>query len=178
MINPTTISMIRDIVAIFGVIAGFSYYVMTVRINQRNQKRAEETRKIQLIYEQNRSLRESGSTQRWYQVMNMEWENYDDFMTKYNWENNPELADSWRSLCHALNFFGLLIRDGIVDTAAYVQISFDNAPIFWDKFRSIIEEMRIRNDSPDIFSGIEVLARETDKYRISRGLKPKGISDR
>ena len=42
MITPTTVSMIRDIVAIFGVIAGFTYYVMTVR-------NAEKARKIQLV---------------------------------------------------------------------------------------------------------------------------------
>jgi sensor domain CHASE-containing protein len=32
------LSVIRDLVAIFGVIAGFSYYVLTVRANQKNQE--------------------------------------------------------------------------------------------------------------------------------------------
>lgn len=32
------ISVIRDIVAIFGVIAGFSYYVLTVRATRKNQE--------------------------------------------------------------------------------------------------------------------------------------------
>ena len=32
------ISVIREIVAIFGVIAGFSYYVLTVRATRKNQE--------------------------------------------------------------------------------------------------------------------------------------------
>jgi hypothetical protein len=32
------LSVVRDLVAIFGVIAGFSYYVLTVRNAQRNQQ--------------------------------------------------------------------------------------------------------------------------------------------
>ena len=37
------LSIIRDCIAIFGVLAGFSYYVLTVRANQKNQKMAEQT---------------------------------------------------------------------------------------------------------------------------------------
>jgi len=35
MINPTTVSMIRDVVAFFGVIVGFSYYVLAVQNNNK-----------------------------------------------------------------------------------------------------------------------------------------------
>ena len=43
------LSVIRDLVAIFGVIAGFSYYVLTVRNAQRNQQHQLETRQAQLF---------------------------------------------------------------------------------------------------------------------------------
>ncbi|TFH03581.1 MAG: hypothetical protein E4H14_16495 [Candidatus Thorarchaeota archaeon] len=42
------LSTIRDLVAIFGVIAGFSYYVLTVRNNQKNQELALESRKLSI----------------------------------------------------------------------------------------------------------------------------------
>ena len=35
MVDPVTLQIVRDVVAIFGVIAGFSYYVLTVRNSQR-----------------------------------------------------------------------------------------------------------------------------------------------
>jgi hypothetical protein len=43
------LSVIRDFVAIFGVIAGFSYYVLTVRATRRNQDLQLETRQAQLF---------------------------------------------------------------------------------------------------------------------------------
>ena len=42
------LSLIRDIVAIFGVIAGFIYYVLTVRATHITQKHQLETRQAQL----------------------------------------------------------------------------------------------------------------------------------
>jgi len=41
--------MVRDVVAIFGVIAGFTYYVLTVRSSQRTQRQQLETRQAQLF---------------------------------------------------------------------------------------------------------------------------------
>ena len=49
MIDPTTVSMIRDLVAIFGVIAGFTYYVLTVKNTRKNQQLQLETRQAQLF---------------------------------------------------------------------------------------------------------------------------------
>jgi len=56
MVDPTVLTMVRDIVAILGVIGGFTYYVMTVRSSQRNQtlslkaqEQALETRQAQLF---------------------------------------------------------------------------------------------------------------------------------
>jgi hypothetical protein len=43
------ISMVRDLVAIFGVLAGFTYYVLTVRNSQKMQKMQLETRQAQLF---------------------------------------------------------------------------------------------------------------------------------
>ncbi len=42
------LSVVRDLVAIFGVIAGFGYYVLTVRNKQENQRQQLETRQAQL----------------------------------------------------------------------------------------------------------------------------------
>ena len=45
--------------------------------------------------------------------------------------------------------------------------------MFWNKYKPIIEEMRVLMDTPDMYSGIEALAYETDKYRASKGLRSK-----
>lgn len=71
------LSVIRDLVAIFGVIAGFSYYVMVVR----NQK---ETRQAQLFMQ----LFQTYVTKEWmtdnWELMTMEWDDLKDFFDKYD----------------------------------------------------------------------------------------------
>ena len=71
-----------------------------------------------------------------------------------------------------MNFSGLLIRDGLIDASKYIQYAGYTAPIFWRKFKPIIEEMRIKTDNTELNFGIEILANETDKYHMSKGLKP------
>lgn len=174
MINPTTVSMIRDIVAIFGVIAGFTYYVLNVKANQKNQEHAEETRKIQLVHDINESASEGEGNLNWVEMIEMEWTNYDDFVSKYGSANNPDLYIGRLRIWRRMNFSGLLLRDGLIDISTYIQVIGDNPPVIWSKFRSIIEEMRVRFDNPELYCGIEILAEEVDRYRVSKGLKPKG----
>ena len=168
------LSTIRDVVAIFSFAIGLTYYIMVLRNQQKNQKHAEETRKIQLLYLNNQFMREPNSNLHWNNMFSMEWENYDDFMAKYGWENNPEFYDGRTSIWRMMNFSGLLVRDGLIDVSNHVQYTGDLDPIVWSKFKNIIEEMRIRMDSPELYIGMEILAKEVDKYRVSKGLKPKG----
>ena len=76
------LSLIRDFVAIFGVIAGFSYYVLTVR----NQIK---TRQAQLFYSLNRDFTEYNSWLRNRELFYMEWDDYDDFEKKFGSNTNP-----------------------------------------------------------------------------------------
>ena len=172
--------LLLDVIRTTGIIVGIIYYITIMRNQQKSQEltlkaqnHAEETRKIQLIYEVNQYMREPRSNERFTNVMNMEWDNYDDFISKYGWDNNPELADDRVNLWRMVNFSGLLVRDGLIDASTYVHFAGDYSPIFWRKFKPIIEEMRIRTDNPDLYAGIEILAEEVDKYRVSKGLKPK-----
>ena len=109
-----------------GILVGISYYILTLKNQQKNQeltlksqKQAEETRKIQLIYEVNQYMREPKTNQRFNNVMNMEWTDYEDFMSKYGIENNPDLAEDRLSLWRMTNFSGLLVRDGLIDISTY-----------------------------------------------------------
>ncbi len=76
--------MTRDIVAIFGVIAGLSYYILTIR-------NANKVRKTQTLMQ----LREQLLTKEWLddytELLEAEYSDYDDFLRKYdssvNWDN-------------------------------------------------------------------------------------------
>ena len=53
MVDLAALSMVRDIVAILGVVGGFTYYVMTVRASQRNQRHQLETRQALFLLDLN-----------------------------------------------------------------------------------------------------------------------------
>ena len=79
------LSVIRDLVAIFGVIAGFSYYVLTVRNAQRTrdltlkaQEQAVETRQLQLFMQL-----------------------YEKTLAKENWAAYQEILNEWSARAHA-----------------------------------------------------------------------------
>lgn len=83
------LSVIRDLLAIFGVIAGFSYYVLTVRNSQRSQQIARETQQLQLLI-QLASFQDLEFSKIDLEVINMEWTDYDDFERKYGSDYNPD----------------------------------------------------------------------------------------
>ena len=166
-----SVELLLDIIRTAGILVGISYYVLTLRNQQQSHKHSEETRKYQLLNEINQFTSAEDTGQDFITLMNLEWTDYDDFMEKYGWENNPSMTYRRQRMWRRWNFNGLLIRDGLIDTSSFVQILADNSPLLWMKFGSLVEEMRIRNDNPDLYIGFEILAKEVDKYRISRGLK-------
>ena len=77
------LSNIRDFVAIFGVIAGFSYYVLTVRATRKNSR-------IQLVSQLSRDVGTENGVKNHFKLLNMEWESYEDFEKKYGSDTNLE----------------------------------------------------------------------------------------
>ncbi len=76
------LSVIRDLVAIFGVIAGFTYYVLTVKANQKSQKHQQETRQVQFLIEFNQQKIQTMVTD-FNEIMKAEWTDYEDWFSKY-----------------------------------------------------------------------------------------------
>jgi hypothetical protein len=170
MVELSTLQAVREIVTIVGVIAGLSYYFLTVQ-------NANKARKIQLLHDITEFFIEGHSNLPYYKMMAMEWDNYDDFISKYGWEKDLAFYDEWIRLWRNMNYTGLLMKDGLVDASDFVHIIGDHSPLFWSKFKDIIGEMRTRYDNPELYIGIEFLASEVDKYRISKGLKPKASTN-
>jgi hypothetical protein len=155
------LSLIRDLVAIFGVIAGFTYYVMTVR----NTNRIRRTQLLGLMYTENK---EEDWT-RWNELMSMEWEDYDDFERKYGSDYNPDSYGKRMLTWTKMNSFGIMLRDGVIDvTTAYDM--WDIWPIWtWMKFETIFREQRIRYKMPRFMKWFEYLYTELIKEGKRRG---------
>jgi hypothetical protein len=81
---------IRDIIAIFGLFTGFGFYVLTVRGSRKNQRQQLETRQAQLFMQLYQDLLSENNMRSLLELLNMEWDDYDDFERKLGSDNNPD----------------------------------------------------------------------------------------
>ena len=102
------LSTIRDLVAIFGVIAGFSYYVLTVR----NANRA---RKIQLMMDIRDRMLDRDYLIDSVEVMELEWEDFDDFMRKHGSNADKESYVKRFAVWIFFEGLGYQLHKGLID---------------------------------------------------------------
>ena len=160
MVDLVMLQVVRDLVAIFGVIAGFSYYVLTVRNSQRMQKMQLETRQAQLFM-QIYSLRHSTDYFIKYQeFLNREWTDYDEAMEKFG---NPEDMAKTLSLGAYFEGIGVLVKRGLLDPTLVDDLLSINIFEFWEKIEPLVIERRKRMNKPTSGEWMEYLYNEIRK---------------
>ena len=161
------LSVIRDLVAIFGVIAGFSYYVLTVRNSQKTrdlslkaQEQTLETRQAQLFMYMYDRWSDPEFMKHNYEIQEWEWANYDDFWEKYGSSKNPDLYVHFGTIGRFLEGVGVLVKRGLVDPYLVDDLMSSHILRFWEKFgESIIKERQVRTNYPQYYEQIEYLAK-------------------
>jgi hypothetical protein len=158
------LSVIRDLVTIFGVIAGFSYYVLTVRNNQKNQNLALESRKLS-IYTSLRNITTNYDWMRRYvNVMyDQQWENVDEYYQKYGPTVNPDEYTDFGFLFATFQMAGMLLKEQAVtidilyDDMGYAVIN------LCEKYKPIV--IRVRERAGRVWPQIEYLYDSCVEYR-------------
>jgi hypothetical protein len=103
MVDLAMLQVVRDLVAIFGVIAGFTYYVLTVRNTQKNQQLQLETRQAQLFMQIYDKFTNKEYVKDWVDfVFLQEFDDYQEYMEKYGYRNN---LDAWASRVAISDYF-------------------------------------------------------------------------
>jgi hypothetical protein len=167
------LSVVRDIVAIFGVIAGFSYYVMVVRNSQRMQKLQLETRKAQLYMQLFLRISSEDHMKKSIDVLKMEYDNYDDF--RENYASNPEtdMLAKWYSTIWHLDGLGYMMSEELIEPEVVYNFGGGSAQVnHWLKSEPIVLEMRKRRNDPEFLKWFEYTANEMMRIRQEKGLTP------
>ena len=153
--------MIRDLVAIFGVIAGFSYYVLTVRNAQRIQKMQLETRQAQLfmqiVNQWNQPTMVESRT--WY--FTLELNTLEDYERLWG---DPEAAKLLRVWGGFLEGIGVLVREGFLDIKVIAGLMGGVVKMHWEYQAPYVYEMRERRNSPRFWIEWEYLYTALMKY--------------
>ena len=108
MVELAFLQVVRDIVAIGGVVAGFTYYVITIR----NQSR---TRQAQLLMNLYESYRSTESRRQSLEIHSWKWKNPDDFFEKYGQHVNPDAWAIWEAKASFFNGIGILLKKNLID---------------------------------------------------------------
>jgi len=151
-------------VTIFGVIAGFSYYVLTVRNAQRN-------RKSQMFLPIYSRFQDDEWIMKYLDVMHVwEWTDSEEFYDKYGSLSNLETFSTFIAVGGFFHTTGSLLLMGQTDSSLVYTVIPSVGIQFWEKYGPIIVDMRKRLDVPTWLHGAEYLANEMKKIREEKGL--------
>ena len=168
MVSFEEIQAAYNMVAATGVIVAAIFYVLNMRETTRN-------RRISLT----RSMMETFSSVEGYkrllQLMYMKWDDFDDFMKKYDSTVNPENAAIRNHVWDALEVIGHQWREGILDKNTIYDVIASISSNLWVKFKPIIEMYRKTELGEDAYDGWEYLAKEIAKIKSKRAPGYKGL---
>jgi hypothetical protein len=106
----------------------------------------------------------------WFEVSQLEWEDFDDFARKYS--HNVNLEDGSKRFAQWFYFDGLgyLLYRGMMDADTIFDMIGNSSIGQWNKFEPIIHGFRERDGRPETWRWFEYLANEMKKVREQRGL--------
>jgi hypothetical protein len=166
MVDLATLQFVRDTIAIVVGIAAFTYYILTVR----NQNR---TRQTQLFMDLYKTIA-SKEFQSDLEEMRFVWEysDYDDFFDKYGVHKTPESHAKYDNACTYYSGVGVLLKNNMIDPLLVYDLLGLGAMYFWDRFESVFLEFRNRNSFPDFMGDYEYLVNRMKVIREQKGLPP------
>jgi hypothetical protein len=179
MVDLALLQSVSYIAGASGVCVAAIFYVLNLRISQRNQQLTLETRQAQFYMQIYHQLTSEDSQRRWIDAMNLEWRDYDEFERNYGSDEHPEMYAKRSSALYELSGVGYLLRKGLIDRDTAYSLTETQGLMLWRKFGSIIREQRVRYNTPGNFSDLEYLAAETVKELEGRGLSssvPEGFT--
>ena len=160
MVDLVEIQAAYYMVAATGVLIAAVFYVINLRETRKTQQQQLETRQAQLFtqlysdYKKPENLRLIG------RAMQMNWRDYDDFQKKYDDVEQMEDRIPYTSWSMYFQEIGVLLKEGFIDINLVAQFLPDSFRRYWEKFKPIILEHRVRNSYPQYFAGMEHLYNE------------------
>jgi hypothetical protein len=137
------------------------YYIMTLRVQQTNMKETAKNRKATFTTTLMSDFISKEGLRDYYELMSMQWVDFDDFMRKYDSRVNPENYIKREHSFTYCDSIGWALRSGVVDYDTLRRYS--ALRIMWLKFKPIIEEYRRREYGMDAYMDWEYLANRMDE---------------
>jgi hypothetical protein len=168
MVDLALLQSVSYIAGALGVCIAAIFYVLNLRISQRNMRQTLETRKLQFVTSITSQLLSEEGQRRYGELLNMEWKDYDDFERKYGSDYNLDNYAKRFSVWYTYNTLGMLVREKLVEPEVLYKINNVNPCLMWSKFKDIIKEQKKRYSGGDALSDFEFLSNEIHRVALSR----------
>ena len=184
MVDLVVLQSISYIAGATGVAIAAIFYVLNLRISQKNQEinqknqelmlkaqqQTLETRQFQLLMQLSEFINTKEGMRNYLEFISMEWKDYDDFEKKYGSNVNPDNYALRESLAGWFNKAGLLLRHGMIDRVLLYDFLGIAAIGLWNKYGEIIRTSRELWAMPELWRDWEYLYGELVKIGAERGL--------
>jgi len=178
LVDLVVFQSVSYIAGALGVCVAAIYYVMNLRISQRNQElslktqelayksqeQTLETRQAQLFMQIFQRFNEPDFFDKYTTFLSWKWKDYDDYISKYGQKANPEAWYSEGSVAAFFNGVGLLLSLNLLDIKLIYNLLFIHVKLFWERMRPVSLEMRVRLNFTQIDEWIEYLYDELMAY--------------
>ena len=150
-----------------GLAASIIYYAnilnnanKTRELQLKSQELATETRQAQLFMQIYATYHSEEYIKAFEEIMRWEYTGYDDYMSKYGADVNPEAYLMYRKVFGYLEGIGVLVRRGLIDVSLVDDLMSGFVIGFWEKLGPYMVERRRQMDWPQIGEQIEYLYNE------------------
>jgi len=164
------LSVVRDLVAIFGVIGGFTYYALTVRNAQRTreltlkaQEHTLETRQAQMFMQiYNASHNDPSYLDAQRRCFELQIDSYEDYLQVQENEDDRNALGRVGMFYEGL---GVLVKEGYVSIRLVALLMTGTTRMLWERlWKSWVEEGREKMNYPRYRSEAEFLYNELMRY--------------
>ena len=174
MVDLALLQSVSYIAGALGVCVAAIFYVLNLRISQRNQEltlkaqqQTLETRKLQFVTSITSQLISVEGHRRYFELLNMEWKDYDDFERRYGSDYNLDNAAKRLNVWKTYNTLGMLVREKLIEPEVIYKIDTANGCFLWNKFKDIIPEWSKRYGGGDALSDFKFLSDELLRIALS-----------
>jgi len=175
MVNLALLQSISYIAGALGVCIAAIFYILNLRISQKNQEISQrnmkttlETRKLQFVTSITNQLLSEEGQKRFGELLNMEWRDYDDFEKKYGSDYNLDNYAKKMSVWNTYNTLGMLVREKLIEPEVLYSITGTNPIFMWSKFKDLIAESQERYGGGDTLSDFKFLSNEIQRIALSK----------
>ena len=124
-----------------GIIVSILYYTSVLN-------NAEKARQLQTMRALQESKYDIEGLQNYFDLIMLQWEDFDDYIMKHSLWYNPSLAAKMESQTQYFESLGILLKNKIVDKESVYDMSGGRIISYWFKFETIIKGLRTHSPGP------------------------------